>query len=97
MFDITQKFNQRVLLDHAQDQLGRYEVLCHVKMMQSGLRGWFQIRTEALGKIETGGLWFNRNDAGQLELMDYNGVVCLPDCVTTVLAQQGVVIPENLL
>lgn len=97
MFDITQTFNQKVVLRPQGDHLGRHEVSCRVVMMRSGLRGWFDIRIEALKKVESGGLWFARTEQGGLELVDYDGTDDLSDCVATILVQQGISVPKELL
>jgi hypothetical protein len=46
---------------------------------------------------EGGGLWFERTEAGELELVDYDGDYELPRLVIAALcAAEGVIIPEDV-
>ena len=45
---------------------------------------------------EGGGLWFERTEAGDLELVDYDGDYALPRLVIAALcAAEGVTLPED--
>ena len=57
-----------------------------VVMHNNTLTGWFERTTDGTG----GGLWFERNEADQLELIDYDGVFQLPAGVLIALRTAGV-------
>ena len=55
------------------------------------LSGYFERDSDGAG----GGLWFERNDAGQLALIDYDGVTCLPIAILTLLRDIGVQVDRD--
>lgn len=44
---------------------------------------------------EGGGLWFERIEGGALELVDYDGLACLPRSVVAALRAAGYVLDES--
>jgi hypothetical protein len=44
---------------------------------------------------EGGGLWFNHAANGSLELIDFDGVACLPSFVTRTLRANGVTVDSD--
>ena len=57
-----------------------------IAMHEAQLSGWFERDTDGTG----GGLWFERNDADQLELIGYDGTYALPLPVLDFLRTAGV-------
>lgn len=55
--------------------------------------GYFE--HEDLGDECGGGLWFEPNNEGILELTDYDGVACLPKSVIAGLRDKGFVVSED--
>ena len=64
-----------------------------VEVSTKEARGYFE--HDEFGDKRGGGLWFQTNEDGKLEIIDYDGRVCLPDRVIEVLDQMGVVVPEE--
>lgn len=57
----------------------------------TALYGYFERKDGSEG----GGLWFERVDGGALELVDYDGVACLPRSVVAALRAAGYVLDES--
>ena len=60
-----------------------------------GFQGWFE--HEDLGDELGGGLWFQRNDEGKTELIDYDGVTALPKQVAMELRARGYVVDDDCI
>jgi hypothetical protein len=57
----------------------------------TALYGYFERKDGSEG----GGLWFERTEAGGLELSDYDGTACLPAAVTKALRAHGVTVTAD--
>lgn len=64
-----------------------------VEVSTKEARGYFE--HDELGDEAGGGLWFQTNDDGKLEIIDYDGMSHLPGRVIEALDQMGVVVPEE--
>lgn len=63
-----------------------------VEIDPAALYGYFERKDGSEG----GGLWFERLDSGALELIDYDGVSCLPRAVVQSLRGAGVVVDADV-
>lgn len=76
-------------------QFGKYSV----QIDTAEKYGYFE--HEELGDEAAGGLWFARSDrsvpgfAGKLELVDYDGMACLPKAVIEALRENGFIVDED--
>lgn len=57
----------------------------------AALYGYFERKDGSEG----GGLWFDRTEAGALELSDYDGTACLPLAVIAALRSHGVTVAAD--
>lgn len=57
----------------------------------AALYGYFERKDGSEG----GGLWFERTEAGGLELADYDGTACLPMAIITALRAHGVTVTPD--
>lgn len=57
----------------------------------AALYGYFERKDGSEG----GGLWFERTEAGNLELSDYDGTACLPMAIITALRAHGVTVTPD--
>lgn len=66
-----------------------------VEVSTKEARGHFE--HDEFGDERGGGLWFQANEDGKLEIIDYDGRVCLPDRVIEALEQMDIIVPEEFL
>lgn len=57
----------------------------------AALYGYFERKDGSEG----GGLWFERTEGGALELVDYDGVACLPRSIVEALRGAGFILDET--
>mgnify|MGYP000382588145 CR=1 FL=1 len=57
----------------------------------TALYGYFERKDGSEG----GGLWFERTEAGSLELSDFDGSACLPSYVTRTLRAAGFIVSPD--
>lgn len=66
-----------------------------IKVAEPDLYGYFE--HNELGEERGGGLWFFKNENGDLELQDYDGVFALPLSVAKSLVELGIVVGNDFL
>lgn len=64
-----------------------------IEVAESDNYGYFE--HHELGEERGGGLWFERNIEGKLELMDYDGVPYLSKQVIAALREHGYIVDET--
>lgn len=74
-------------LRHTVGHLNGWTIAAH----NATLSGWFERDSDGTG----GGLWFERNEADRLELIDYDGVFSLPVAILTLLRSAGVQVDRS--
>jgi hypothetical protein len=62
-----------------------------IEIDPAALYGYFERKDGSEG----GGLWFNRTEAGGLELSDFDGLPCLPSFVARALRAHGVTVDAD--
>jgi hypothetical protein len=96
MNKVTSKTFTAELISHGSwgvSRMGKHESTMDLYLSKDSLKGYIEWDIPALETNEVIGLWFERDPV--LELIDYDGVSCLPKEAVEMLEAMGIVVSDD--